>query len=84
MKLTEQYLPASPSNGAFAPVSTNKGSADQSFPFSREIQTWNSYMKYFQFLKKKQNSIPGWAKQNISEGHIWAEDHQFSTTHLGH
>lgn len=47
MRPTEQYLPASPSKGAFAPVSMNKGSADQSFPFSRETQTWNSYMKYF-------------------------------------
>lgn len=43
---TRQCPPAGPSKGAFAAVSSNKGSADQSF-FSREAQTLNSYLKSF-------------------------------------
>lgn len=61
-----------------------KASADEAPPLLKEAQTLNSHMKSFQFLKKKKESYPRWAKQNVSANHIWPGGHQVSTSHLGH
>lgn len=40
MSLTQQCPPAGPSKGAFAPISRNKGSADQSSHFQEKLKLW--------------------------------------------